>query len=98
MSLNQDDLIANEAVADNPDQRLKDLERRVALLEQALIGSAETLSDAPATYVAIPESPADYSTTHSTDRTLVAASDTLPNVANVLGTLIADLQALGLLR
>jgi len=39
-----------------------------------------------------------YTTTHSTDRTLVAASDTTEQVADVLGTLIADLVTAGVLK
>lgn len=96
-----DNLIAARGTEDNYLQQIAELQQRVLQLEnnQAALADYLTTAAAAATYVAIPASPANYTITGgSTDRSLTPASDTLPNVANVVKTVIEDLIALGIFQ
>lgn len=73
-----------------------------AVLDTSLIATSDktyTLPNTSGTFMLIPASPADYTVTNvTTDRTYNANATTTDELADVLGTLIADLQALGLIQ
>jgi len=73
-----------------------------AYLNTALLSTSDktfTFPNASGTFMLLPASPADYTTSNvTTDRAYNANATSIDELADVLGTLIADLTAIGLLQ
>lgn len=85
------DMLANRTVEGNDHQRILELLERVAALEAQIAEISER------DYLTLPTVPKTYTVTNEVvDRTYNANATTTDELADVLGTLINDLNSLGL--
>jgi len=86
------DLLAQRSIEGNFLEEIADIKTRLQKIETQL-------SIIATGYLALPSVPANYTTSNViTDRTFNANSTSTDELADALGTLIADLIALGLLQ